>query len=272
MSFSPLIPFGGYSGWSFLKRTMAVQKEAFGAAPQLTRDEDYFRAKIGDIKTAEDLVSDRRLLRVALGAFGLDADINNTYFVRKILEDGTLDPDALSNRLADKQYRAFSSAFGFGDYTVARTQLSDFADKTLEAYRTRQFEAAVGEQNDDMRLGLNAERELGALAARDISDDAKWFTVMGNAPLRQVFEKALGLPGSFAALDLDQQLTTLRAKMESALGDSSVTQFTDPKKSEALIRQFLVRSEALASFSSTAPGAVALQLMQNMQVNRGTFL
>lgn len=265
MSFSPILPFSGYSGWTFLKRTMPTQQQAFQSNPSLARDEDYFRAKIGSVKTAEDLVSDRRLLKVALGAYGLDTDIDNRFFIKKVLEDGTLDPGALSNRLADKQYRALSAGFGFGDFSVPRTQLSDFAETTLAAYRTRQFEAAVGAQDDNMRLALNAERELTALAGRTSSDDTKWFTIMGSAPLRQVFEKALGLPRSFASIDLDQQLATLKEKTSKAFGASDVAQFKDPDKTEALIRRFLVRSEALASFSATAPGAVALSLLQGMR-------
>lgn len=265
MSFSPILPFSGYTGWTFLKRTMPAQKQAFEAAPSLARDEDYFRANIGKVKTAEDLVSDRRLLKVALVAYGLDADIDNRYFIKKVLQDGTLDKSALSNKLADKQYQAFSAAFGFGDYAVPRTQLSDFANKTLESYRARQFEAAVGAQSDDMRLALNVERELGALAARNTSEDTKWLTIMGSPPMRQVFQKALGLPSSFASLDLDQQLNTFKEKAEKTFGSTDIAQFTDPKKVESLVRRFLVRSEAMASFSSTASGAVALTLLQGLR-------
>lgn len=262
MSFVPLVPFGGFSGWSFLKRTMAVQQAAFQAAPELKRDEAYFREKIASVATAEDLVSDRRLLGVALGAYGLDADIGNRFFIRKVLEDGTLDQGALANRLADKQYRAFSAGFGFGDFATPNTRLSDFADKTLEAYRMRRFESAVGEQNDNLRLALNAERELGALALRDSSDDTLWFTVMGSAPLRKVFESALGLPGSFASLDLDRQLETLKEKSQKTFGDSRIAQFSDPEKVETLVRRFLFRTEALESFQANSPAAMALQLLQ----------
>jgi hypothetical protein len=263
MSFSPVIPFGGFAGWSFLKRTMASQQAAFGAAPDLKRDEDYFRTKIGDVKSATDLVSDRRLLGVALGAYGLDDDINNRFFISKVLSDGTLDPSALANRLADKQYRAFSAGFGFGDYATPRTRLSDFADKTLAAYRTRQFESAVGAQNENLRLALNAERELGTLAQRESSEDTLWFTVMGSAPLRKVFETALGLPGSFASLDLDKQLEVLKDKTTTVFGDSSIKQFSDPDKVEALNRRFLFRSEALESFQLNSPASIALQLLQS---------
>ena len=81
---------------------------------------------------------------MALTAYGLEGDINNKAFIRKVLEDGTLKEGALANRLADKQYQKLSAAFGFGDFPVPRSKLSDFADKTLALYRTRQFETAVG--------------------------------------------------------------------------------------------------------------------------------
>ncbi len=105
-------------------------------SPVIQRDTDYFLENIGKIDTAEDLVNDRRLLSVALGAFGLDEDIDSKYFIRKVLEDGTLDPEALSNKLADKRYLDFSQAFGFGDYGIPpRTKVSDFATEIVDATR-----------------------------------------------------------------------------------------------------------------------------------------
>lgn len=264
MTYTPAVPLGGYAGWTFLKRTYDTQTKAFQTSPELKRDEDYFRAKIGSVKTAEQLVSDRRLLKVALGAYGLDNDINNKFFIRKVLEDGTLKDGALANRLADKQYRALSSGFGFGDYSVPRTQLSDFADKTLAAYKTRQFEAAVGTQNNDMRLALNIERELPAIAKKTGSDATKWFSVMGNAPLRQVFETALNVPASIGSLDLDRQLDIFQTKAEAVFGDADIAQFADPEKIDGLVRRFLLQSEVASTRAATSASAGALALMQQV--------
>lgn len=261
MSFSPILPQSGLSGWAFLKRTMAVQKATFAATAPLKRDEDYFRAKIGSINTAEELVKDKRLLRVALAAYGLEGDTNNTFFIKKVLADGTLKPDALSNKLADKQYQKFSAAFGFGDFTTPRNKLSDFADKTLALYQSRRFEAAVGNQSTDMRLALNIERELPALAKRNVSEDSMWYAVMGNTAMRKVFEQALSLPASFGAIDLDRQLATLKAKSDAMFGSTSVKQFADPKQLDKLVRQFLLRSDEAAT--GTTAGSVALQLLQS---------
>lgn len=264
MSFRPVLPLSGFAGWTFLKRTEAAQRTAFEGAADLRREEAYFRARIGQVKTADDLVSDRRLLRVALGAFGLEADIDARAFLRKVLADGTLKEGALANRLADKQYAAFSAAFGFGDFAVPRTQLSDFADRILGPWKTRRFEVAVGEQDNALRLALNAEREVARIAARPGSDEAKWFTIMGNRPLREVFQTAFGLPQAFAALDLDRQLATFRERARAAFGDEKVAQFADPARLEALVRRFLVQSDLRGGGNGAAwsPAAGALALLQ----------
>lgn len=260
MTFSPILPQSGFAGWAFLKRTMTVQKATFAATAPLKRDEDYFRAKIGTINTAEELVKDKRLLRVALTAYGLEGDVNNSFFIKKVLSDGTLTTGALANKLADKQYQKFSAAFGFGDFATPRNKLSDFADKTLALYQTRQFEAAVGTQSADIRLALNIERELPALAKKAVSDDSMWYAVMGNTAMRKVFEQALSLPSSFGAIDLDRQLSTLKARTESMFGVSSVKQFAEPAQLEKLVRQFLVRSDE--SVTANTRGAMALQVLQ----------
>lgn len=120
----------------------------------------------------------------------------------------------------------------------------------------------MGEQNNGFRLALNTERELGSLAAKSGSEDTKWFTVMGNAPLRQTFQTALGLPSSFASIDLDQQLSVLKSRAESLFGDDSISQFTDPDKMTKLVRTYLARSEISNIASPTASASVALQLLR----------
>jgi Protein of unknown function (DUF1217) len=167
----------------------------------------------------------------------------------------------LANRLADKQYQKLSAAFGFGDFSTPRTKLSDFADKILSQYRQRGFEEAVGEQNGDLRLAMNLERELPALVAKSGSDDLLWFTVMGNAPLRQVFQRAFGLPESFGAIDLDRQLAVLKARADRQFGSESLRQFSDPQKLDSLLRQFFARS-SIDSGGTAVRGSTALTLLQ----------
>ncbi|NNE78667.1 MAG: DUF1217 domain-containing protein [Silicimonas sp.] len=262
MTYQPVLPSGGNLGWAFLKNTRAAQQEAFDSSAIIAKNATYFDEKVGDIQTAEDLVSDRRLLTVALGAFGLDDDINNRFFIRKVLEDGTLDQDAFANRLSDRRYFEMAEAFGF-DLSPPNTVLSTFPTDILEQYKVRQFEVAIGDQDEDMRLALGLERGLASLAEKSPTEDVAWFTVMGTPPMRRVFEVAFGLPPQFGLIDIDRQRAVLSEKSEQTFGVSNPTDFTDPELREKLVQSFLFRSELASSAAATARGSVALTLLQS---------
>ena len=199
----------------------------------------------------------------------MDGDIGNKFFIRKVLEDGTLDPEALANKLADKRYLDLSKTFGFGDFAIPRSKISDFADKIIERYENRQFEAAIGNQNETMRLALNVERELAKLAARDISNDAKWFTVMGTAPLRTVLQTALGLPESLAGIDVDRQLAIFKDRAERQLGTSDVADLSRPETTEKLLRLYFLRGQ---TDTSATGRSAALTILQSRGTGTGAIL
>lgn len=262
MSFQPVLPLTGYVGWRFLERTAEAQQTAFAESKPIQRATDYFREKIGNVRTASDLVGDRQLLSVALGAFGLDDDINNRAFIQKILADGTTADDALANRLADNRYADFSRAFGFGDSAVPNTVLSRFAGDIINRFETQQFARAIGEQNNDLRLASNVNSGLGDILEQTTSKNGQWFAVMGNAPLRSVFQTALGLPSSISSIDIDRQREIFQERAMSVFGTDDLSQIATPQEEEKLIRLFLIRSEANA-IATTSAGSTALALLQS---------
>lgn len=263
MTFIPVVPSGGIVGWRFLERTYDTQLQTHSSSAPVVRDVDYFRENIQSVRTADDLVADRRLMRVALGAFGLSEDINNTFFIKKILADGTTSDEALSNKLADSRYKDLAAAFAF-DRPVPRTQLLTFPDEIIQKFHAQTFEAAVGDQDQDMRLALNTQREVAEIAAGTGSEDTKWFRILGSAPLRNVMETALGLPSSFAQLDLDQQLSVVKEKSQRQFGIESVADFADPEVMDGLIQRFLARSQIALGASSNA-GSIALTLLRSVK-------
>lgn len=265
MTFQPIIPFGGYAGWKLLTRTQETQQEAFNNSIGVKRATDAFRERLGEVSSAEDLVNDRQLLEVALGAFGLDDDINNKFFIQKVLEESTLEADTLPNRLSDKRYLSLSQMFGFGDLGGAgNTVRSTFADEIIERFEARQFERAVGNQNDNMRLALNFSGELQDVIDQTESEDAQWFSIMGSPPLRTVVEAALGLPSGLARIDLDQQLTAFKDRAERTFGSSSPADFLSEENNEKLVRLFLVRNDSQSS-ASLSGASIAITLLQGTQ-------
>jgi len=260
--FQPVVPIGGLAGWAFLQDTLARQTEAFDKSPVLTRDTEYFEANISQIRSAEDLVSDRRLLRVALGAFGLQDALNSRFLIRRILEEGTGE-DALATRLTDERYTKLADAFGFDD-AVPRTQELGFGAEIVAKYRAREFEIAIGNQDEAMRLALNADRELAEMAVSDDSDETRWFQIMGTPPLRQVFETVLGLPDGFGQLDIDRQLDIFQEKSRTRLGLDSLNDLADDDVRQELIRTYLLRDQ-IKSVSVVSSMSIALTLLQSSQ-------
>lgn len=262
MSFQPVVPLGGLAGWGFLKRTEVQQRAAFAESPQLASAAKDFADRIGGVRSAEALVADRRLLSVALGAFGLGDDIENRYFIQRVLGDGIGNPDALANRLSDGRYQALSEAFGFGPDALPRTGTSVFVSRITDAYMKKEFERALGEVAPELRLTLSLDDELGRVLSRNSTPDGDWYTVMGTPPLREVFQTALRLPDSFAALPLDRQLRDFRSRAEAMFGAGEVRQFADPDRLDDLRRAFLAQSSATTpGAASQGPGA-ALAILQ----------
>lgn len=271
MSFQPTIPLPGIAGWRFLERTQAAQQAAFDKGAELKRDIAYFEANIGGVTSAAELVGDRRLLKAALGAFGLEGELDKRAFIRKVLEEGTTEPRAFANRLTEPAYAKLSEAFGFGDPGGARTGESGFAARITDAYRTRAFEAAVGETSNDLRLAMNFRREMVEMSRGP--DGANWFSVLGSKPLRQVFEKAYGLPAAFAKIDVDRQREVMRDKTTALFGTDKLTAFQDPAAVEKVINRFLARAQIEAGAAAAGPASAALTLLQNAsgEASQGLF-
>lgn len=259
--FQPIVPISGLGGWRFLQETYDSQMEAFKQSAQLQRDTEYFRENIGGIETAEQLVADRRLLTVTLGAFGLQDDINNKFFIQKMLQEGVESDDALANRFTDTRYKDMSQAFGFGPGEFLKVGEPAFVETIIDRYETIEFEIAAGEQEESMRYALYAERELVSLAEDDMSNDAKWYTLMGDEPMRSLFETAFNLPSAFGQIDVDQQLGVLKERAQKEFGSDEVSIFSDPEVLQELITKYIVRDQIADFSNSYSSNAIALTLL-----------
>lgn len=125
----------------------------------------------------------------------------------------------------------------------------------------------MGDQDNSLRLALNAQREIPALAAKTSSEDTKWYTILGSTPLRSVVQAALGLPDSTASLDVDQQLVMFKDRASKVFGEGGVKQFTDAAKMESLVRRYLVRTQA-DQYQSASSSFVLNSLAQTRSMMR----
>ncbi len=274
MNYQPIAPLSGIAGWRFMQRTHESQQAAFVQGAELQREVTYFKENIGKITTAEDLVGDYTLLKVALGAFGLDERLADKFFMKKVLAEGTESDSALAMKLTDPRYREMAVAFGFGNAGGAMTGLSDFGQRITRAYEVRQFEKAVGEGDNSMRLALNLEREIGTYANSASPETTAWFELMANPPLKEVFQTAFNLPKEFGQLDIDRQREILQDANERLVGSSSMAAYQDPENVDKLLRTYFAREQINNGPGPLTPGMSAVTLMQNAvtaAVNFGQF-
>lgn len=259
MPISPVLPTSGLTGWRFLNDSLETQEALFNRSPEIQRDVDYFNENIGAVKTLDDFMGDRRLLKVALGSFGLGEEINKGAFVRKVLEEGTADRSAFAVRLNNSDYLDMARVFDFssGELSLSTQQISDIT----KGYQEETFEIALGDVDNSMRLALNFKREIAQIAEQGLSENGGWFKVMGSVPLRTVFESAFNMPSGFSQLDIDKQKELLSDKANNLFGAKGVDVFKDPEVIETTVRRYLLQEQIASGPSASTPGAAALSIL-----------
>lgn len=256
----PAIGTGGLAGWRLLQRNADRQLQALARDPQVARERRRFEEGAARHGTAEALVGDWQMLKVALTAFGLEADLPNKAFIRKVLESDLADPKSLANRLSDKRYRGFAEALGLGA-GAPPADPATVAKRVSGLYLERELERRIGEADPNIRLAMNARRELAVIAGRDSSERTKWFEIMGTPPLRQVMEGALGLSRETIRLPIDRQAELFAAGAARRFGMNSFGDITAPGTLGRIIDSFLARA-SIGAAAMASPYSTALTILR----------
>ena len=263
MAFQPVVPLSGLAGLRVLERTYDRQFEAFSNSADIQLDVEYFLENAGSIESSADFVADRRLMKVALGAFGLSSEIDKKALLRKMLDEGTESRTALANKFTDSRYAEFSSALGFGNSSGYKLSDPDALQALVDKYLEESFEEAVGQVDDTMRIALNFKNEILDIAASGTSTETGWLRTLGKLPVRAVLDKAFNLPDQFAQVDIDRQVEVYQERAQAILGEDSVLAFLDPENVDTVLRRYMAVVQAESGPSSSTPGIGALTLLQS---------
>ncbi|SFR08502.1 DUF1217 domain-containing protein [Poseidonocella sedimentorum] len=176
MSYTPSIVGSGISAYAYMQRTQSQQVQAFANTGQIARDLQHLEENIQKIETVDELMADRQLLRVALGAFGLQDDINNSGFIRRVLESDLNDSTSFANRLSDKKYQSLARTFNFGGNAQLPTaDARDTIRGTLSSLSSPQ--ALFNEGNERLltqaleAFGIEGDEDRTVFLQRVISSD-----------------------------------------------------------------------------------------------------
>lgn len=262
MSYSVIVPFTGFSGWSFLQRTRDQQQEAMNESGQVGRLTANFATRISSVTTAAQLFDDRELREVALSAFGMQDDMESRAFILNVLNSDTRDSDSMANQLADKRYLALAKTFGFGNTSAKPSDdggLGDDIVAALQATHTS-IETSEGANAETLDEALIKLEELYSDAA--LTDDERWLAAMADSDLKEVLATVLDLPDDYGYLTEAAQLDALRTRSQQVFGVSEITDFATPglyleyEMSETFQAAVAQPWSADASFAEAVVGAL----------------
>lgn len=193
----------GLTQYLLANRDLAKATEDYTkGSPTYQRAVDAFRTALPKIASVDDLLGNRQALTVALGAFGLEDEVDAKALVKKILTEDPSASTSLVNRLAETRWKQFAAAFGsLATDGGAAINAAGFADKIVSAFATGQFEESEGEQNESVREALYFQREA--------SGATTLYQVLSDKTLGDVVRTTQGLPEEAGALDPDQQVEML---------------------------------------------------------------
>ncbi|MER9106527.1 DUF1217 domain-containing protein [Mesorhizobium sp. M0848] len=165
------------------------------SAQYIKGEADYYAANISKVTSIDDLMADKRLLTFAMASYGLDASTETPQQVRAMLEGGVSDPDSPANKLTDKRYANFVTAFNFAQYGDQTTSRDEVQKDTPKIYTT---ESALGliAPNADYIKSETAYYLANVTNVKSIDD------LMANSRLYNYVLSAYGLDPATESKDL----------------------------------------------------------------------
>ena len=98
------------------------------------------------------------------------------------------------------------------------------------------------------------------MGTRTSSNKTLWYEVLGNGPLRKVFEGAFGFGTTYGRLPIDRQYEEFTKAAERTLGSSSFKDLSQPDAIDQLVHNYMARSQ-IATASGQNRYSAALTLL-----------
>ncbi len=220
-------------------------QERISEQPQNAREIEYYSENISNIKTIDDFMNDQRIYGFVMHAYGLDDLSYAKAFMRKILEGGPDDPEALANQLTDPRYLALAEDFNFTEFGTTTTTFGRVQTGVIDKYIQQSVEIEAGGQNNGARLALYFQRKV------DEVDSA--FSILGDSALLQVVQTAFGLPVQMSFSTIEKQAELIDQRLD-------IEDLSDPEFLEGMLNQFLARWDIDNPSSVNVPPLIAAPL------------
>lgn len=148
----------------------------------------------------------------------------------------------------DSTPRAYLVSQAAGSRSVAASGGPKVTDSaTVEAivqnYTQARFEESLGETSESLRKAVYAKRLLPQVT--------NWYSIIADPNLSAVARSALGLPDSFARINVDQQKAVFEKRM-------NIADFKEPEKLGKMLERYVAQSSIEEAKALSSSGVASL--------------
>jgi hypothetical protein len=235
---------------TMISKDYIINKSRFLEGTELTTTKEtatkaatYYQENIQGVETVDDLLSDRGIIDVVIGAYGLDETVSDD-FLKQIFASDLSDPKSFVNQQSSNKWAELVASFNFdGEGNLTRETLGTVQQRgetlqTVNLYMRQTLEENEGESSEAVRLALYFER-----TAPTITDA---YEIIADEALTEVFRTIFGYTEDFSNMDVDAQAKVINSQLE-------LSDLQDPKKLQRLIERYTAMYDTEnANYDTTA--------------------
>lgn len=252
-----------YLNYNQVSRNLQKALAKISNQADVSRDTAYYKENIGKVTSVDDLLKDHRLYTYATRAYGLEDMAYAKAFLRKVLESDLSDQNSFANKLSDKRYREFASAFPFGT-TSGDKKIPQSANQTDEMIGLYTAAAQRGVDALDANKGyynytIGKITNVNALLADDKLRDYVFsgFGIDENNWSRDTITKVMGSDPA----DANSYVNTVWVSQKDGINASIAKAQADMLDASNKIDAYLLQMKQ--------PGANMAELRQKLEFERG---
>lgn len=214
-------------GYKIALKNKDKQVEAKAKEPMIRREVEYFKAKVANATSPDELLNDYRARAVLLKANGLGSYVNYAGLAKKALNSDLTDPASAANRLASTVPAWLETAKTYDFKASGLTKLKDV--DVLNAVADAYAEAAWNESTQQTSPGV---AEAMAFKDRAASLD-NVYKILGDPIGREVVLTAFQIPKEIAYQSVETQGRVIERKLD-------VTKLKNEAFVEKIVQRYLI--------------------------------
>ncbi|WP_102958735.1 DUF1217 domain-containing protein [Mangrovicella endophytica] len=233
------------ANYALISRDLSTSLTRTSKEPAVERASEDYLSELSKVTSIDDFLKNDKVYRFAMKAFGLEDMTYAKGFMRKVLTEGVTSSDSFANKLTDKRYREFATAFNFAVNGADTTKSDVLKQPVVAKYLRQTMEENAGATNEGTRLALYFERKATTITSA--------FSILADKALLQVVQTAFNIPATTSSMDIDKQAAMIEKRLD-------VADLKDPAKLKKFIGQFLAMYDMNTATSNPAAANPALAL------------